>query len=306
MILRRSLALAALLSAAGCFDSSSTAMPAGPTPDATANDGDLDASANGSRDAASGEDAGRDANDLGDARGDAHVVCPVSTCAGVEVVFDGWLPDPDGGVDLAALSVDLGAPDGGVNGTVVKTASTTDPRLGHENLLVGDFVTTGDAGALVSPLEYANDNNYCQLPVYATRTNDYYLAPMQGLPIDPTWFTPSCGCGGQCGGACLDGGTGGACDYEDVSYSINCPNFGNACILTPRKIESLQVISTSPDATCKVCLYASTSPDASNLIRCVSPGVTLSYAELTGVSADGGAAYPLLVRLDDGSSCSGY
>jgi hypothetical protein len=222
------------------------------------------------------------------------------------VIFGGWIAGADGGPELVQVAVDQGTLDGGANGTVVQTTSATDPALGHENLLVGDFVTTGDGGTLASPLAYANDNNGCDVPDFAGRTNAYYLAPMQGLPVDPSWFSPQCGCGGNCGGACLESGTGGACDYESALYSQTCPNFGYNCVVTPRKIESIQVIATSADATCKVCFYDATSPSASTSLRCVSPGTTLSGTELYGAGVDASASYPRLLRLDDGSSCASY
>jgi hypothetical protein len=218
------------------------------------------------------------------------VVCAPSTCGSVKVVFNGWLPGTDGGIENVPLAVDKATPDGGVNGTVVVTANANNPALGHENLLVGDFVTTGDAGVPSTPLEYANDNNACDIPLFDGRTNTYYLAPMQGLPVDPTWYAPVCGCGGCA--ACVDGG---ACDYEGVSYSQTCPNFGSNCVTTPRKIESIDVIANGADPTCKVCFYSSTTPSTATLISCASPGTSLPATTA-----------PLLLRLDDGTSCANY
>jgi hypothetical protein len=298
---------------AGCFGSSSSPITTpGTASDADA-DGALDSSTGASPDATIGDAGSSDAT--GDGGGSAtsdsssdgpRGPCPVSTCAGVEVIFGGWIAGADGGPELVQVAVDQGTLDGGANGTVVQTTSATDPALGHENLLVGDFVTTGDGGTLASPLAYANDNNGCDVPDFAGRTNAYYLAPMQGLPVDPSWFSPQCGCGGNCGGACLESGTGGACDYESALYSQTCPNFGYNCVVTPRKIESIQVIATSADATCKVCFYDATSPSASTSLRCVSPGTTLSGTELYGAGVDASASYPRLLRLDDGSSCASY
>jgi hypothetical protein len=219
------------------------------------------------------------------------IVCAPSTCGSVKVVFNGWLPGAaDGGIEDVQLAVDKGTPDGGVNGTVVLTANPNDPALGHENQLVGDFVTTGDAGTPATPLQYANDNNACDIPLFDGRTNTYVLAPMQGLPVDPTWYAPVCGCGGCA--ACVDGG---ACDYEGVSYSQTCPNFGSNCVTTPRKIESIDVIANGADATCEVCFYSATTPSTATLISCASPGTTVPATSA-----------PLLVRLDDGTSCAKY
>ncbi len=284
--------------AEGALDST-----AGASSDATILDGAQDASADGGPSGASPDGGLADATS--DSNSDARP-CTVSTCTSVKVIFGGWIAGADGGSELVEVAVDQGTPDGGANGTVVKTTSATDPALGHQNLLVGDFVTTDDAGTLASPIEYANDNNACDLPNFAGRTNTYYLAPTQGLPIDPSWFSPQCGCGGNCGGACLDGGTGGACDYENALYSQTCPNFGYNCVLTPRKIESIQVIATSTDNTCEVCLYDAATPSDSAILRCVAPGTTLSGTDLYGPGIDASTGYPRLLLLDDGSHCASY
>jgi hypothetical protein len=270
--------------------------------DATILDATLHDSGEGQGDAAA--DGGR-ADAAVDASFDAPR-CTVSTCTSAEVVFHSWIAGDDGGPEWVEVAVDQGTPDGGPNGTVIKTASATDPALGHQTLLVGNFVTTDDAGTLASPLEYASDNNACDLPFFAQRMNAYYLAPAQGLPIDPSWFSPQCGCGGGCGGPCLEGGTGGACDYESLSYSQTCPNFGSNCVVTPRKIESIQVIATSADATCEVCLYNAPTPSDSGLLRCIAPGATLSRTDLYGTGGDASTSTPRLLLLDDGSHCASY
>lgn len=240
-----------------------------------------------------------------DASFDAHP-CTVSTCTSAEVIFHSWIAGDDGGPEWVQVAVDQGTPDGGPNGTVIKTASATNPALGHQVLLVGNFVTADDAGTPALPLEYASDNNACDLPFFAQRMNAYYLAPAQGLPIDPSWFSPQCGCGGGCGGPCLDSGTGGACDYENLSYSQTCPNFGSNCVITPRKIESIQVIAASAESTCEVCLYNAPTPSDSALLRCVAPGSTLSGIDLYGTGADASTSTPRLLVLDDGSHCASY
>jgi hypothetical protein len=298
--------------ALGCFSSSSSSS--GRRDAALGNDGETavpDASVGApipdSSLTGTAPDSGltSDASDAGAmANVDASRTCSASTCSSVKVIFEGWIAGGDGGPEAVQIAVDQGTPDGGVNGTVVKTASVGAPSPANENLLVGDFVTTGDAGTLLSPLEYAN--NACDVPDFAGRTNAYYLAPMQGLPVDPSWYKPQCGCGGTCGPPCIDGGSGGACDFQSEFYSQTCPNFGGNCVVTPLKIESIQVIATVADTTCKVCLYDSTAPSASTILKCVSPGAVLSGTDLYGTGADASASEPLLLRLDDGSGCASY
>jgi hypothetical protein len=298
----------------GCFSSDSASPPADASiqldgegaldatssPDATGRDAAPDGP--GLHDAAA--DAAADAGLPGDAGADARV-CPPSTCTQVKVIFQGFIPGADGGNAAVEIAVDDATADGGPNATIVRTARAGDPAVGHENVLVGDFVTQSDGG-LASPLQYSNDNNACDVPDFAGRSNEYYLAPMQGLPVDPAWYHPQCGCGGNCGGACVDGGV---CDFESALYSQTCPNFGFNCVMTPRKIEAIVVTGAGADggsdSTCEVCLYASTTPSPATLIRCVAPGATLSSTDLYG-TADGGASPPALLRLDDGTSCASY
>jgi hypothetical protein len=292
-----------------CFGSSSNPgnAPAGDDTDASPVDGSVntDAASNDASDATVGapSDGGVDAmaaSSDGGADG-ALGPCPASTCPAVKVVFHGWIAGADGGPQAVEIAVDEATGDAGPTPPVVRTTSANDPALGRQNLLVGDFITVDDAGTLASPLAYANDNNGCDVPDFAGRTNEYLLAPVEGLPIDPTWVSPSCGCGGQCGGACLDGGTGGACDFESAYYSQSCPNFGFNCVITPRKIESVDIVAANADSTCEVCFYGSTTANAASILRCASPGMTVTLAELQGGSAPLG-----LVRLDDGTSCHSY
>jgi hypothetical protein len=220
----------------------------------------------------------------------------------VEVVFSGWITGADGGNQAVQLAVDEATADGGANAMIRRTTSTSDPALGKENLLVGDFVTVDDAGTVPESPLYANDNNGCDVPDFAGRSNAYFLAPMQGLPIDPTWLGSVCGCGGPCGGYCLDGGASGVCDHVSTYYSQSCPNFGGNCVDTPKKIESIQVVATGSDATCEVCFYDDRGLTTPSVLRCVAPGTTLSLAELEG---DGGQPLGTL-RLDDGTNCASY
>jgi hypothetical protein len=287
----------------GCFGSSSPP----PAPDASLSgdaEGALDGAGNSPIDATGGDGSQR-SSDGGETNhpADAQATCVPSTCPSVKVVFVGWIAGADGGPESVQLAVDDGTPDGGPNGTVFKTIALADG--GAVNRLVGDFVTTDDAGTPASPLAYANDNNACDVPDFGGRANAYYLAPMQGLPVDPTWLAPQCGCGGSCGAPCpADGGAVGACDYESEYYSQTCPNFGGNCVVTPRKIEAIDVVATNADTTCEVCLYRSTTPSASTIVRCVSPGNALSGADLAALSGDGGTG--ALLRLDDGTSCASY
>jgi len=299
--------LGAAVTLIGCFNGSSGA----PKDAGVGSDSEIlspDATTTVAADAASPDSSrtGDSSNGGPDTGVEAGRICTVSTCTSVEVIFQGWIVDSDGGPAAVSIAVDDGTPDGGVNGTVIKVTSADGGSPGNQNLLVGDFVTTGDAGALEVPLEYANDNNECGFPLFAWRTNAYYLAPMRGLPVDPTWYQPQCGCGGQCGGPCVDGGSVGACDYQSESYSQTCPNFGYNCVITPVKIEAIQFISTTADPTCKVCLYDSTMPSDSAILKCVSPGTTLSGTSLYGGDADASASKPILLRLDDGSDCASY
>ncbi len=308
---------AAALLACGCFSSSND----GRAPDAGGFDGgenDAPAGFDSTTDSPLGTDAG--ANDAG---GDAPVLpdatggdgsgggdaaegggpCPHSTCTGVEVKFMGWITAADGGVVPVEIAVDDATPDGGPNGTLFLTTSATDPAIGNRNALVADFVTGPDGGVQYPPL-YGNDNNACTVPDFAGRTNAYYLVSMQGLPVSPSWQN-ACGCGGNCGAACNDAGQGYLCDYENGFYSQSCPNFGFNCVITPERIEEIQIWPTQgSDATCKVCIYSSTNPSAATAIKCLSPNTTLTKEQLVG--ADGGSVFAALVRLDDGSGCASY
>lgn len=309
----RSLLIALAATCLGCFGSSSSPV----APDASlesADDAGIDGASADALDAASGDatlgtgapEGGGEGGDGGHASADGGVICVPSTCSSVKVVFVGWIAGADGGPESVELAVDDGTPDGGANGTVLRTATPADG--GNANQLVGDFITTDDAGTLASPLAYANDNNYCNVPDFAGRTNEYLLASMQGLPVDPTWLAPQCGCGGSCGAACpLDGGPVGACDYDSEFYSQSCPNFGGNCVITPRRIEAIDIVPTTGDPTCKVCLYRSGAPSAATIVHCVSPGTEVSGADLaalSGYAADAGAG--ALLRLDDGTSCAAY
>jgi hypothetical protein len=291
---------AGTLLSVGCFGSSSSK-------------GGTDASFGGDDGVgeASVPDTGRDATTSTDGGGtdgggsQPEAGCDVkSTCESVEIKFIGWIQGTDGGPQNVEMAVDDGTPDGGPNGTVVLATSVSDAGLPSTNLLVGDFVTTADGGIAPGPL-YANDNNACDVPDFGGRANAYYLLSMQGLPVSTSWQT-TCGCGGGCGGAgpCNDAGTGGLCDYESNFYSQTCPNFGGNCVVTPARIEQIDVIATSSDSTCKVCVYDSTTPSASSVIKCLSPGASIDRSAFVG--ADGGITYPALVRLDDGTSCASY
>ena len=303
----RSLLIAFAATCLGCFGSSSLPL----TPDASlegASDAGIDGASADALDAANGDaTSGTGAPEGGgDAKGDGPITCVPSTCSSVKVVFVGWIAGADGGPESVELAVDDGTPDGGANGTVLRTTTPADGS--NTNQLVGDFITTDDAGTLASPLAYANDNNYCDVPDFAGRTNEYRLAPMQGLPVDPTWLAPQCGCGATCGVACpLDGGAAGACDYDSEFYSQTCPNFVGNCVITPRRIEAIDIVATSADPTCKVCLYRSTAPSAATIVHCVSPGTEVSGADLAALSsyaADAGVG--AILRLDDGTSCAAY
>ena len=284
---------------AGCFGSSSGGpRDAGPDLDEPAFDAP---SFEAGHDGTVGDGGGHGDGGAGDAGGDGAVVCTKSTCTGVEVKFIGWATGNDGGVANCEIAVDDGTPDGGPNGTVVPALSPTDPGIAGRNALVGNFVAT-DAG-VVMPLEYTVDNNACNVPDFPDRQNAYYLVSMQGLPIGPSWGQP-CGCGGNCGGACDSDGGPYLCDFEQGFYSQSCPNFGFNCVSTPERIEEIDVIATSADTTCKVCVYDSTDPSQATAIKCVSPGASLQKAAFVG--ADGGATYPALVRLDDGTGCASY
>ena len=307
---------AAAVLVCGCFGSSNN----GSAPDG----GGLDAGGSETSvtvDGASDSTVGADATGSNDGGGDAAVIdatadgsssgggdaraeaaaCGHSTCTGVEVKFIGWITGADGGIEPVEIAVDDATPDGGANGTIYLTTSATDPGIGNRNALVADFVTGSDGGVQYPPL-YASDNNACSVPNFGGRTNAYYLVPMQGLPVSPSWQNV-CGCGGNCGGACDDAGQGYLCDFENGFYSQSCPNFGFNCVITPERIEAIQVLpAQGSDATCKVCVYSSTSPSAATAIKCLSTGATLTKPQLVG--GDGGAVFPALLRLDDGSSCA--
>jgi hypothetical protein len=47
-------------------------------------------------------------------------------------------------------------------------------------------------------------------------------------------------------------------------------------------------------------------PSDSAILKCVSPGTTLSGTSLYGGDADASASKPILLRLDDGSDCASY
>jgi hypothetical protein len=225
-------------------------------------------------------------------------VCATSTCSSVKVIFHGWVGGADGGPQDAPLAVDTGV-------MAKRSASTSDPSIGQENVLVGNFITGADGG-LQSPVLYATDNNACGLANYGSRTNTYYLAQMKGLSLDPSWYQPQCTCGGQCGGPpCGDSGPP-TCDFENQLTSISCPNFGNTCLMTPRKIQSIETVATSGDLSCKICLYSGPTPSAATLLKCISPNTTLTSTDLYAPGDAGPAGYPVLLRLDDGSSCGSY
>jgi hypothetical protein len=243
----------------------------------------------------SSESSSNEASDTGQS-------CPASTCTSVQVKFIGWILGSDGGVQRVEVAVDTGTPEGGPNGTIYLTTSATDPNIGNENALVGNFVTDVDAGVHYPP-QYANDNNYCNVPDFGGRSNAYYLRSMKGLPVNPIWQQP-CSCGGYCNAPCDDAGTGGMCDYQVVTYAQSCPNYGYNCVVTPMRIEEIEVLPTSADPTCHVCLYSSATPSSSTLTRCVQPNTTLSMSDLRG--SDGSAQFPALLRLDDGTSCKSY
>jgi hypothetical protein len=308
----RALALLVPLAAAGCFSSSSSS-PGDSTSagdDASADATVPDSSGSAPDGASPSLDGGALCDGGAPCSADAAsppVVCHPSTCTAVKVVFQGWIVGADGGTQTVEITADTATPDGGTNGTVVRTTSAPDGGLGSENLLVGDFVASADGG-IQSPLLYANDNNYCDVPDFGGRTNEYYLVPLQGLPLDVTLFQPSpCGCGGSCGAPCVDGGGGGSCDFESEFYSQTCPNFGGNCVVTPRKVEAIQVLAVDGDPTCRVCLYGDGAAGASSPIRCVAPGTTLTAADLSAAAADSGTpSVPAMLRLDDGSSCAFY
>jgi len=299
-------ALAAMtMLGAGCFGSSSNKSSGGGDGgilDGTTIDEGVDVGVHDSGQDSTSSDGAADGAAT-DGSG-AEAGCVKSTCQSVEVKFIGWIGvDGDGGPLTAELAVDDGTPDGGPNGTVVLSTIWPDAGTPSTNLLVGDFVTIVDGGIVPGPL-YTNDNNACDVPDFGGRANAYYLLSMQGLPVSPSWQA-LCGCGGNCGGACDDAGAAYLCDYENGFYSQSCPNFGYNCVVTPERIEQIEVIATSSDTTCKVCIYDSTTPSASSVIgKCLSPGTSMSKSAFIG--ADGGVTYPALVRLDDGTSCASY
>jgi hypothetical protein len=92
-------------------------------------------------------------------------------------------------------------------------------------------------------------------------------------------------------------------DFTSGFYSQSCPNFGFNCVETPQRIEQIAAIATNADPTCEVCIYSSPSPTPGNLVRCIAAGKSASSADFV---ADGGAAFPALVRLDDGTNCAAY
>jgi hypothetical protein len=308
--------IAAAYALTGCFAddnvNDSGARETGGPPDATTNvgpdgssqDAAADVRADGSvgdatidtgGDSASSEASpGTDGSD-----GASEAGCPKSTCASIGVKFIGWVPGTDGGNAACEIRVDDVAPDGG---SVYVTTSANDPAAAGRNALVGNFVTGADGG-LVSPLQYANDNNACDVPDFIGRRNAYYLSLGQPLFIQPLYGKPcSCG-GGNCPNACDDAGTGGLCDFTNGFYSQSCPNFGFNCVETPQRIEQIAAIATNADPTCEVCIYSSPSPTPGNLVRCIAAGKSASKADFV---SDGGAAFPALVRLDDGTNCAAY
>jgi hypothetical protein len=96
----------------------------------------------------------------------------------VKVIFHGWVGGADGGPQDAPLAVDTGT-------MARRSASASDPGIGHENVLLGNFITDADGG-IQSPVLYATDNNACGLANYGLRLNTYYLAQMKGLSLDPS------------------------------------------------------------------------------------------------------------------------
>jgi hypothetical protein len=189
-------------------------------------------------------------------------VCPTATCRSVRVVFHGAVSNQ---ADVQ-LAVD--------DGKVIRTASDTDPLIGQQTLLFGNF--TDDKK------QYTSDNTACSLPSYGPRTNVYYLAPTGPLAVASSWY-------------------GGADDFKDQQYCQSCPNFGcDNLISTPKRIDKIEVLANSGDATCRVCLYRAGGPSAATLIRCLPPNTSLSGMELDPMVA------PALLDLDNGQRCGSY
>jgi hypothetical protein len=160
------------------------------------------------------------------------------------------------------------------NGMVPRTTSDSDPLIGMQTVLFGNF--TADKK------QYTTDNTACSLPDYGMRSNVYYLAQKDGLSVASSWY-------------------GGAEAYKEERVCQSCPNFGcDNFISTPKRIENIEILANSGDLTCKICLYKGSPPSDANLIRCVGPNVTLTGAELAGASA------PALLQLDDGQRCGSY
>ena len=279
-------------------DTATDVSPPDATGDARADAPAGDATVDAGADAPSG-DASPSA-EAGD--GAAEAGCPKSTCTAIEVKFVGWVPGADGGLSTCEIRVDDATPDGG---TVYVTATASDPAAAGRNTLVGNFVTGADGG-LASPLQYANDNNACDVPDFIGRRNAYYLSAGQPLYIQPSYGKPcSCG-GGNCPNACDDAGTGGVCDFTNGFYSQSCPNFGFNCVSTPQRIEQIEAIAANADPTCELCIYESEPTDAGppQIVKCIAAGKSVSKADLV---ADGGTtAFPALVQLDDGTHCAAY
>jgi hypothetical protein len=76
--------------------------------------------------------------------------------------------------------------------------------------------------------------------------------------------------------------------------------------MTPRKIQSIETVATTGDLSCKICMYSSTTPSAATLLKCISPNTTLTATDLYAPGDAAPAGYPVLLRLDDGSSCGSY
>jgi hypothetical protein len=190
-------------------------------------------------------------------------VCPASTCQSVRVIFRGAVASKGD----VALAVD--------NGSVHRTATDSDPMIGQKNVLYGNFTPDGK--------QYTSDNTACGLPDFGARTNVYYLAPLDGLPVASTWY------------ASPD-------PFKEERYCQSCPNYGcDNFISTPKRIEKIEILATSGDLTCKVCLYRSAPASADSLIRCVPPNTTLSGPDL-----DAMVNAPGLIQLDDGMRCGSY
>lgn len=189
-------------------------------------------------------------------------VCPASTCKSMRVIFHGAVNmQPD-----VQLAID--------DGKVARTSNEMDPMIGQQTLLFGNF--TDDHK------QWTTDNTACGLPNYAARTNVYYLAQKAAVAVASSWY-------------------GDAADYADQMYCQSCPNFGcDNSISTPKRIDKIEVLANSGDASCKVCLYRGDSPASATLVRCLGPNTSVTGADLDPAKA------PSLIQLDDGQQCASY